>query len=652
MKKHFYTWFFILIFLCIGKVGIGQKNTDYLDSLKSSLHTTPDDNIGQTYFKIARQYLEYQPNPDSFQLYINLSAKQAKKHEELDLLFNYYYYKGVSAYRSSQLEIASKLLDSAKNVSQYTNDSLNIAKMFFAKGIICSEFGDEKGFHENLINALESAQSLKNLNLQTSCLIVLSQKAKELRAFDQQNELLNDAYQLYDQLHIRTQLKVLTEMGAYHADEFKRKKKDENLSMALNFVNRGIKLADSIGNKVLLMDLWMKSLQIKDASKQIDQDYLNLAQQLLDSAEKLRDPFFIFKGHIFKGIAYTALNQPEKTIQLEDKLLDLAKILKGPAFYRETYDILKNAASASNRNILALDYYDKFIFFSDSLKSLEKAQVFTDAIQKYEREKKEKQILLLSKKKQEIEFEAAQKEARFKQNMLWTLLIFITILGIIGWFYTRQKNKLTKIEFESFQNEQKLLRSQMNPHFLFNSLNSIKRFYIEGRIEEANDFMADFGNLLRQILEQSSKPFISIEEELEFLSLYLELEKRRFKKKLNYTIEFEKDDFDFDDQIPSLILQPLVENSIWHGIMKTDRDGEISIKVEKVNDEIKCTVSDNGIGYHSSQKTKNHSYTSKGLQLVKDRIGHNGYFKIQSIFDSNGLAQGTLATLIVKPNIG
>ena len=129
------------------------------------------------------------------------------------------------------------------------------------------------------------------------------------------------------------------------------------------------------------------------------------------------------------------------------------------------------------------------------------------------------------------------------------------------------------------------------------------------------------------------------------------MEKRRFKKPLNYTINFDKDDFDFEDQIPSLILQPLVENSIWHGIMKSEKDGEITITVEKIGDEIKCSVMDNGIGYYSSGKSKTHAYTSKGLQLIQERIGKNGNFQIGPIEDDDGEITGTLATLVFNTSV-
>ena len=523
--------------------------------------------------------------------------------------------------------------------------------MMYSKGVMYSQLEDNSAFEKSMLKAIDYAKELNNYTLHATCLIALSQKAKELDLYDQQYKLLSDAYGLFDNISSRTRLKLLIQLSSYHAHNYQRHKKEEDISLANDFVHRGIALADSMGNKGLLTDLWVKLLHLKDIKGQFDNDFLTLAQRVLDNGTLMNDPFYIYKGNLLKAIAYTESDRPKEALKLADPLLKYARILNRPIHLQEAYNVLKNAAQNANNYKLALEYSEQFIIYNDSINLLDKAKAFTDAIQKYESEKKEKEILKLHQKQRETEFLAKQKDAQLKQNLLWGGMLIICFLFGVLWNHYRQRNKVTQLQFESSQNEQKLLRSQMNPHFLFNSLNSIKRFYIDGRIDEANDFMADFGNLLRQILEQSSKPFISIEEELEFLTLYLELEKRRFKKELNYTIHFDKDDFDFEDQIPSLILQPLVENSIWHGIMKSDKDGEITITVEKIGDDIKCSVLDNGIGYYSKGKSKTHSYTSRGLQLIKERIGKKGKFEIKSVLDTEGAVAGTIATLIFKPTL-
>lgn len=646
MKKQSKYLILFLFLILLKTPTIAQFPATHVDSLKISIDTLENEAKGHRYFEIARHYLSNQPQPDSFRLYIGKTGSFAKLYDDKDLLFNFHYYNGIFHHRASRLETSMNYMDSAETVCKFSEDSISIAKMLFAKSILHDELGENEKFEQGMLRVIEIAKKINNVTLHTSSLVVLSQQAKKYKLYDQQYELLSEAYTLFDASSPYTRLKILTQLGSYHSHEYKRNNKIENLNASIDFIDRGILLADSLGNRVALTDLWIKTLHLKDISNNIDAEYLSLAQKVLESGKQMQDPFFIYKGYLLTGMAYNEMNQPKKVLEQKDVLLKYAKILKGQIYMQESYNLLKDAATKAGELPLALHYSEQFIIYTDSINVTEKAEAFTNAIQKYEREKKEKEILLLSKQKQQAEFESKQKEDRLKQNLLYFLFALLLILSIVYWNHNRQNQKLIELQYKASQNEQKLLRSQMNPHFLFNSLNSIKRFYIEGRTEEANDFMADFGNLLRQILEQSSKPFISIEEELEFLTLYLELEKRRFKKALNYTINFDPNEFDFEDQIPSLILQPLVENSIWHGIMKGDRDGEITITVEKDGSNIKCSVVDNGIGYFSENKSKNHTYTSKGLQLVKDRVGKNGKFQISSIFDKNGEVKGTLATLI------
>ena len=188
----------------------------------------------------------------------------------------------------------------------------------------------------------------------------------------------------------------------------------------------------------------------------------------------------------------------------------------------------------------------------------------------------------------------------------------------------------------------------MNPHFLFNALNSIQRFYVEGKTEEANDFLADFGDLLRKILDRSSQPKVSIAEEVEFLKLYLDLEQRRLSKPLNYDIQVSEELKEYEYQIPSLLLQPVVENAIWHGIMKNEKDGEVDIQISNEAEEIKCIVRDNGIGYRANITQGKNLHRSKGLELIKERLGSNGRLVMEEIKDKNEQVSGTEVSIYIR----
>ena len=172
--------------------------------------------------------------------------------------------------------------------------------------------------------------------------------------------------------------------------------------------------------------------------------------------------------------------------------------------------------------------------------------------------------------------------------------------------------------------EQMALRSQMNPHFIFNSLNSIQQYVIDKDILGANEFITQFSRLIRLTLDHSAKLDISLEQEVVYLSTYLELEKKRFENKFNYTINTDPEINTEDYFIPPMILQPYVENSVRHGMRyKKDNEGKIVISFHTASGYLICNIEDNGIGRKQARQFKSIApmeYQSKGMTLTARRI--------------------------------
>jgi hypothetical protein len=171
--------------------------------------------------------------------------------------------------------------------------------------------------------------------------------------------------------------------------------------------------------------------------------------------------------------------------------------------------------------------------------------------------------------------------------------------------------------------EMQALRAQMNPHFIFNSLNSINRFILQNNKTQASEFLTKFSKLVRLILQNSQASLISLESELESLDLYLELEALRFNYHFDYKISVPKD-MDVEVlKVPPLILQPYVENAIWHGLMHKEEKGQLDIIVSEENDFLFFRISDNGIGRKQAAALSSKSATkhkSMGLRITADRI--------------------------------
>jgi len=170
----------------------------------------------------------------------------------------------------------------------------------------------------------------------------------------------------------------------------------------------------------------------------------------------------------------------------------------------------------------------------------------------------------------------------------------------------------------------KSLRSQMNPHFIFNALNSVNTFIATSDERAANKYLTDFSLLMRAVLENSEEDFIPLEKEIELLSLYVQLEHFRFQDKFEYSIQVAPEIDVKQYMIPPMLLQPYVENAVWHGLRYKSEKGLLSIYFEKIaNDTIEIVISDNGIGREKSKalKTLNQKkQKSQGMSNIKKRI--------------------------------
>jgi sensor histidine kinase YesM len=199
--------------------------------------------------------------------------------------------------------------------------------------------------------------------------------------------------------------------------------------------------------------------------------------------------------------------------------------------------------------------------------------------------------------------------------------------------------------------EMQALRAQMNPHFIFNSLNSINRFILQNNKEQASGYLTKFSKLIRLILQNSQSPLIPLESELESMELYLELESLRFDHRFNYKISVPKNIDISALKVPPLIIQPYAENAIWHGLMHKEEKGQLDIHVFQENDHLFFKITDDGIGRKKAKELASKSATkhkSLGLRITEDRIammqdtnGNESPVSINDLVNTDGSAAGT-----------
>ena len=210
------------------------------------------------------------------------------------------------------------------------------------------------------------------------------------------------------------------------------------------------------------------------------------------------------------------------------------------------------------------------------------------------------------------------------------------------------KNKLNDIALAS-------LRAQMNPHFIFNCLNSIKLYTEQDNSAAASEYLSKFSKLIRNMLNNARAEKTVLSSEIETLQLYIEMEAMRFKDRIHFEINVvENVDVDFIE-IPPLIIQPYVENAIWHGIMHKEGSGKVIINIiqQDATSPLIITIEDDGIGRDKASKLKsNNEHKSHGTQITNDRIALlnerdqlNASVAITDLYQPNGSPSGTLVTL-------
>jgi tetratricopeptide (TPR) repeat protein len=247
----------------------------------------------------------------------------------------------------------------------------------------------------------------------------------------------------------------------------------------------------------------------------------------------------------------------------------------------------------------------------------------------------------------------SEESNRSQRQIIYSLITVISLLILLAWYMLRN-NKQQKLANNLLA--LKSMRSQMNPHFIFNALNSVNSFIAVNDERNANRYLSEFSLLMRSVLENSDEDFIPLTKEIELLGLYIKLEHDRFKDKFDYQLNVDQEIDLVQFTIPPMLLQPYIENAIWHGLRYRKDKGVLDISINKKDEEtILISIIDNGIGRKKSQKlkTKNQlKQKSKGMSTIKSRIAIlNSMYKERlslSVSDVLENGEGTKVELFLK----
>ncbi|HBS86877.1 MAG: hypothetical protein A2W91_12665 [Bacteroidetes bacterium GWF2_38_335] len=423
----------------------------------------------------------------------------------------------------------------------------------------------------------------------------------------------------------------------------------KNYKEALSYYNKSLEIANRQNNQQSIANCFINIGYLFNEQKEYNKaiDYYNKAIKIIEKTQSKLILAIAFKnlgesnknlGNIQEAIFYL---KSSMIICYEGNLNEQAA---------DVYSQLSTIYESEGSFKEALYYQKKYKEMTDSVFNRKSHYQISELRAEYESEKKELEI---AEKDQQI---AENEKSLYNQKIIFTLGILILLaISIIAFmfFRNREHKKRVSLESEIDKQMQLALSAQMNPHFISNALNSIQKYFLNNDIEKANGYLADFGALIRTVLANSREMKISVGEEIKSIELYLSLEALRLDNKFTYQIQTDENLDVSKTLVPSLIIQPLVENAIWHGIAPMEGKGHISISFKLENNNLVCTVIDNGIGLIESARLKqqtNSRRKSFGLEINKKRIELlNGSEKTKMdlrIEDMSVLFPGQTGTLV------
>jgi tetratricopeptide (TPR) repeat protein len=301
---------------------------------------------------------------------------------------------------------------------------------------------------------------------------------------------------------------------------------------------------------------------------------------------------------------------------LEESLSIAAQI--GSRFQAEESARLLSALHEKTNDFgTSLRYYKTSTEYKDSILNEKNMYHLTTMEAMMETEIQRDKINQLSQEAQ------IQKSVMSRQKLILTVFIIILIVLVsvatMLVFQHRLRNK-----YNNLKNQHKLLRSQMNPHFIFNALSAIQVYVLENDIEKSTRFLTDFAKLMRQVLKLSHYDYISLKNESEILGYYLELQQLRFSSPFSYNIQIDASIDSDAVLVPPMITQPFVENAVEHGLKDSHENGFLNIRFKKLNTQMIIEVEDNGLGInHATQQKNDHkvkSHESMAIKITKERL--------------------------------
>lgn len=306
-------------------------------------------------------------------------------------------------------------------------------------------------------------------------------------------------------------------------------------------------------------------------------------------------------------------------------------------FYQESAGVLASVCEEQGRIPAALRYRKLY----DSLKDAGNSDIYRG------------QLFAFRQKTHAADLQALRDDKKIAERTI--IIVCLAAALAIAVIIFRYQHIRLRLKQRASELEMQALRAQMNPHFIFNCLSAINHFILDNQNDKASDYLTRFSRLVRMVLVNAGKDAIPLEEELDMLRLYLDMEQLRFKQAFTYTIDIRKEQPLSQLQVPCFILQPFCENAIWHGLLHKEGQGKLEVILEYKNEKLRVIIRDNGIGRKKAAELSKKPHSSMGQQLTESRLtlfnqerDKRTSMKINDLVNIRGEVTGTEVVLFIQ----
>lgn len=551
-----------------------------------------------------------------------------------------YYALGFAIFAQSRFEEAIRYLQLARDYAQREGDTVNVIRSLTLIGCAHRESGDYETAFTYYRRNLQLAEDTHHPDLEANEYFELAELFIQVEDYPSAVKYFHAGFavgqpRMFYEWRTMVYAELLSRQGMFDS--------------ALHYYNR----FDPASLTPALLRTWLVSKGEYYLLQDRDQDALSYFEKSLAYQRRLNDRNQIMRCLKDLSIACEKLGRDKDAARYARESLAIAEQFKARQFIRDNCQLLYTLYDKSKRTDSAYAYYRRWHVMKDSVNNDQLKGKFASFAF-------EQQIALLSKEKQLNE--VCLRETLATKKLLIGGIVALVLIGFIFSRYVllKRKNDVHLRKRAEKELEIAALRSQMNPHFIFNCLNAINRFILGHETEAASDYLTKFSRLMRMIMNHSRHSVISLAEELEVLQLYLDMERLRFKDAFDYNIVLDEELDAGDVHIPPLLLQPFVENAIWHGLMHRPERGLLTVAIHAGNDMLTCIVQDNGVGRQKAGMLKSKSaqkHKSMGLQITAERLslltgtgGPGHFFNIEDLYDETGTPAGTRVVLKIRIN--